>query len=48
MYVCASHVCGARRGQKRASDLLELQLQMVVNCHVGTGTSARAASTLNL
>jgi hypothetical protein len=32
-YVCA----GTYRGQKRASDVLELELQRVVSHHVGVG-----------
>jgi hypothetical protein len=30
MYVCVSHVYSALRGQRRVSDTLELELQMVV------------------
>jgi hypothetical protein len=30
-------VLGACRGQKQASDSLELDLQTAVNCHVGAG-----------
>lgn len=32
--MCMLSICGSR---KRVSDLLELQLQMVVNLHVGAG-----------
>jgi hypothetical protein len=42
---------GAHIAHRRESDLLELQLQMVLSCHVdlGTepGTSERVASALN-
>lgn len=37
MYVCATHVCSACRGQKRESDPLDLEFQMVVTDHVGAG-----------
>jgi len=45
-------LCGAHKGQKRASDLLELELQVVVGCLMWVlGTElrsfARAANTLN-
>ena len=42
-------VSGAHRGQKTIPDCLELELQMVVSCHVGAGnwSSARAAIALN-
>lgn len=33
-YMCITCVPGAYRSQMKASDLLELGLQMVVNCHV--------------
>jgi hypothetical protein len=35
MYVCAPHACNAHRGQKMATDPLELELQMDVSYHVG-------------
>jgi hypothetical protein len=38
MSVCASCACVAARGQERASDALELELQMVVNHPVGAGS----------
>jgi hypothetical protein len=37
LYACAPLACSARGGQKRASDLLGLELQPVVSCQVGTG-----------
>lgn len=44
-------VSGTHKGQKRASDSLELQLQMLVSLHVGTGNRTwvptEALSTLN-
>ena len=42
-------VSGAHRSQKTIPDCLELELQMVVSCHVGAGnwSSARAAIALN-
>lgn len=33
---------GAQRGQKRATDALELELKKVVSCHVDTGIEPRA------
>jgi hypothetical protein len=33
---CAPRACNAHGGQKRAPDLLELELQMLVNQHMGT------------
>ena len=42
MYVCVPCVPGAGGGQKRASYLLELELQMVVNHHVGAGKQTQA------
>lgn len=43
MHVCLCTTClsGAYRGQKRASDLLGLQLQMVVSCHMGAGNQTQ-------
>ena len=38
MHVYVPHVCSAHRGQKRALDPLELELQEVVSYHVGTET----------
>ena len=35
--ICTVYMPGAGRGQKRALDLLELELQMVVNCYVDAG-----------
>lgn len=37
--VVVYHVCvpGGLRGKRREWDLLELELHMVVNCHVDTG-----------
>jgi hypothetical protein len=42
MSVLSAHVCttcmpGAQRSQKKTLETLELKLQMVVSCHVGTG-----------
>lgn len=34
-YVCASHSCSALRGQRRASNPLELWLKNAVSCHEG-------------
>jgi hypothetical protein len=49
---CVPHVCSTHRGQKRASDPLELELQALVSCStqvLGTElrSSARTARTLN-
>ena len=35
--LCAPHLCSTRRGQKRTSEPLELELQMVVTHPVGAG-----------
>ena len=35
--MCTMYVVGAHRGQKRASDSLEVELQMVVNYQAGAG-----------
>ena len=50
--MCTMRISGAHRGQKRALDPLELELQMVVNCRVGAAgtklhSSVRVASALN-
>lgn len=39
MHVCVSCVCvpGAGRGQKNASNPLELELQEALSCNVGAG-----------
>ena len=51
MYVNAPVLYNALRDQKRASDLLELQLKTVVRHHVvlgiEPGSSARAARAIN-
>ena len=39
MYISVSCTCSAHKGKKEASYPLELELQMVVNHHVGTGDS---------
>lgn len=36
MYIMC--MLGAYRGQKRAFDLLEMKLQVVINHHMGAGT----------
>lgn len=35
LYVFMSCACRSQGGQKRAPDTLELDLQMLVNCHLG-------------
>lgn len=37
MYACASHVCSAHGGQRRALEGLQLSLQTTVSHHVGAG-----------
>jgi hypothetical protein len=37
MYGCAPHACSAHGGQKRTTDPLKLNLQMVVSHHVDAG-----------
>lgn len=50
MYVCASHVCGVCRGQKRALDFMEVELDRVVSYYVVLGlkpqSSGRVTSVL--
>lgn len=40
LHVClyTAHVSGAHGGQKRIVNPLELELQMVVSCHMGAGS----------
>jgi hypothetical protein len=49
--ICAPYTCSTQEGQERASDPLELEVQVVVSNHVDaetpTRTSGRAASALN-
>lgn len=51
MYFCAPHACRAHGDQKRASDPLGLEVQMVVNVMWMMGSepssSGRASSTLS-
>lgn len=51
MYVCVLHVDSTHKGQKRASDPLGLELQMLVSYRVLLGlrprSSAKPASALN-
>ena len=51
MYISTMCVLGALKDQKRASELLEVDLQLVGSRHVGEGieprSSARAASAPN-
>ena len=49
MYVCAPCAYNVHPGQKRVSNPLELELQMVVSHHVGLehGSPGRAESALN-
>jgi hypothetical protein len=35
------HMHGAHRGQKRAPDSLELELQVALSCHVGAAEGAQ-------
>ena len=50
LYVCLCTLCvpDACGGQKKVSDLLDLELQMIVSCHVGaeSRSSAGAARVL--
>lgn len=41
LYACAPHACNASTGQKRASDLPELELQVVMSCQVNPGNWIR-------
>lgn len=45
VYVCATHVCSVCRGQKRVSDPLEQELQVVMSTGIIT-SSARVSSAL--
>lgn len=51
MYICAPYVSNAYGGLKRAFDPLELEVQMLISCHVMLetvpGSSARAATVLH-
>lgn len=44
MDVCALCVCIARGGQRRVSDPLQLELEMVVNCCVDAGNRLQAGT----
>lgn len=35
IYICIPHTCTSRRGQKRALDPMEPEIQVVVSYHVG-------------
>ena len=37
MNVCVLHIFGTRGGRMKALDHLELELQMVVSCHMAAG-----------
>jgi hypothetical protein len=41
--VCVQCVSGAHRGRKRPSDLMELELQLVVSHHVSAGNQNRCS-----
>lgn len=49
--MCVYHVLGRYKGQKRVLETLELELQVVVSCHVPVGNQMwvleRAASVLH-
>lgn len=51
LHICVPHACSVQGGQKRSLDPLELELQMIVTCHVCAGSQTespeRAASVLN-
>lgn len=38
MYTCAPCACSTRGGQKGASDILDLEIEMVVRLHMGAGS----------
>lgn len=40
MFICASHACSVHGGQKRVLDPLEMELKVVMNCHVSAGNRA--------
>lgn len=40
MHLCAPHVCGAHKGQKRASDDLGVEFQGCKLCRVSAGNCA--------
>lgn len=46
-YLCPTCMFVVSRGQKRTLDLLELDLQIIVSCHVGAGMLAKAARALH-
>lgn len=37
MYICAPHACNDDNGQKREVEALELEVQVVMSHHLGTG-----------
>ena len=39
--LCTTHVCDASGGQKKVSERIELELWVVVSCHVGEGKRAQ-------
>ena len=41
MDVCAPHVCSTHRGQKMASEIMKLELRMVVSHHVDAGNQTQ-------
>lgn len=43
VYICVQHVCSACGDQRRASDPLNLELQILVICHVGAGDRIRCS-----
>ena len=49
MYICTLYAYRVHRDQKRGSDPLELELQMVVGHHVGAGNQTSSSGrTLSL
>lgn len=44
VYLCALYVLGADRGQKRALDSPELELQIIASYHVGAGSQTPVLS----
>lgn len=40
-YICTMHVPGTKRSWEKVLDLLELELQMVLSHHVGSGNQTK-------
>lgn len=48
MYACVTHVYSDLRGQKRVSDISEVELQLVVSCRCSPALTAASLRVRNL